>query len=346
MLQWIYTMQTLHNGWAKGGACTVYSFQITEELAGRKLGSILQSEYKMSRRLLRHLINSDGVKVEGQTVYLTTRMEAGQRIEVELPLESSHIPPEKIDLDIRYEDEEVIVINKQPGILTHPTAHERTGSLLAGVSYYLHSSGQVPHCVHRLDRDTSGVVMFAKHAHTHHVFDMALRARKMHRLYVALVYCADIPKLETNEDGYMTIDLPIAEDPDHPSRRVISPDGQRAITHCRIWDKVGKVAIAGLVLDTGRTHQIRLHMASVGLPLIGDRDYTMAYAGKEIPRDADSYRRMLQRQGLHAYQLHWVHPVVRSETRVSAPVYGDMMELWSELGGNDSVWDTILKSNN
>ncbi len=109
------------------------------------------------------------------TRILNQPVSEGDKILVKLPREHSDIPPEPVDLDIRYEDAEVIVINKPPGMLTHPTARERTGTLLAGVAYHLQGQGAVPHSVHRLDRDTSGVVMFAKHAHIHHLFDIALR---------------------------------------------------------------------------------------------------------------------------------------------------------------------------
>ncbi len=298
----------------------------------------------MSKRLLRHLIDHDGVKVNGRSTYLTSRVLVGQSIEIILPQETSAIAPESIKLDIRYEDDEVLVVNKPSSVLTHPTAHERSGSLLAGVASYLQPLGQVPHCIHRLDRDTSGVVMFAKHAHTHHVFDVALRAGKVHRAYVALVYCSKMPELQANDSGFFTLNLPIAGDPNHPSRRMISPDGQVAITHFRIWDWVGKVAIVQLILETGRTHQIRLHMASVGLPLLGDRDYTMAFSAQPIPKDADSYRKMMARQALHAYNLTWTHPVTDETVHVSAPIADDMVELWTELGGSAKAWGEILKS--
>ncbi len=323
----------------------MYTFEITERLAGRKLGSILQSEFKMSRRLLRHLIDNDGVKVDGQTMYLTARVSIGQSVTILLPKETSHILPEKMNLDIRYEDDEVIVINKTKGVLTHPTAHERSGSLLAGVMHYLGEDGEIPHSVHRLDRDTSGVVMFAKHAHSHHLFDLALREGKMHRSYVAMVYCPELPNLDKDEVGFSTISLPIAGDPNQPSRRVISEEGQPAITHFKILDKVGKAAVVELVLETGRTHQIRLHMASIGMPLLGDRDYTIAYSGRPAPRDAESYRKMMMRQALHAYALAWTHPITKQKKCVTAPVADDMVELWSELGGSARVWEQLLESN-
>lgn len=289
-------------------------------------------------------MDSNGVRVNGEKVYLTSRVDAGQVVAIELPSETSETVPEAMNLDIRYEDEEVIVINKLQGVLAHPTARERTGSLLAGVRHYLLPTGSIPHCVHRLDRDTSGVVMFAKHAHTHHLFDISLRAGKMHRAYLALVYCPELPTRPVRADGFMTVDLPIGQDPNHPSKRIIEQTGQPAVTHFRIVERIGKVALVQLQLETGRTHQIRIHMASIGLPLIGDRDYTMALFKEPIPTTANSYRQMLGRQALHAFQLSWMHAITDKIVHVTAPIAEDMRDLWCELGGSDSIFESILQA--
>jgi len=318
----------------------MYAIEIPERLQGRKLGSILQSEFKMSRRLLRQLTISNGVTCNDHPVYLSTRAHLGDRINIMLPVEESDVPPEQMDLDIRFEDAEIVVVNKRPGVLTHPTARERGGSLIGGLRAYFGASALVPHAIHRLDRDTSGLVMMAKYAHTHHLFDIALRTDTIDRQYTALVYIANQTLAEKNV--WHTIDLPIAQDFDKPSRRIVASTGQRAVTHIRMLERCGKIGVIQVKLETGRTHQIRLHMAASGLPLLGDRDYTLAYSGLPMPPDAESYSRFIRRQALHAYRLSWTHPVYQTRHVVDATPPADMTELWAELGGSSAVWDRLL----
>lgn len=321
-----------------------YSIDIRAGMEGRLVKSILQNQLGMSRKLLRQLIQNDSVHINGEAVYLTSRVSQGDNLSILLPPETSSVVPKAMSLDIRYEDDEVLVVNKPPQTLTHPTAREKEHSLLAGVAYYLAPNHYVPHSVHRLDRDTSGVVMFAKHAHAHHLMDVALREGKMHRAYVALVYRATRENV-TEPHQWQTLSYAIAQDESKPSRRVVVPAdhsaGQTAVTHYRIIGQVEKVAMVQLKLETGRTHQIRLHMATAGMPLLGDTDYNDSYAIDELPRDASSYRRLLDRQALHAYELCWQHSLTGEEHVATAPIAQDMQELWEELGGKNRAWNIL-----
>jgi 23S rRNA pseudouridine1911/1915/1917 synthase len=324
-----------------------YSLVISSAFEGRLVKSILQNQLGMSRKLLRQLIQNESVIVNGRPVYLTSRVALGDVLSILLPKETSMVVPTEMPLDISYEDDEVLVVNKPPQTLTHPTAREKTDSLLSGVAHYLLPTHQIPHSVHRLDRDTSGVVMFAKHAHAHHLMDVALREGTMHRDYVALVYRAS--RQSISESGpWETLRYAIAQDEQKPSRRVVvaddHPDGQVAITHYRLMAQVEKVAMVQLRLETGRTHQIRLHMATAGMPLLGDADYTAAYAASPLPEDANSYRRLTPRQALHAFHLQWTHPLTKQKREAAAPIAEDLRELWAELGGKNEAWDALQTS--
>ncbi|MBX5437393.1 MAG: RluA family pseudouridine synthase [Alicyclobacillaceae bacterium] len=322
----------------RAGMLPAYRLTIDERLHGRMVRSLLLSELKFSRRSLSRLARAGSVRRNGKAVYFSARVEAGDVITVTLPPESPSIPPEPMALDIRYEDAEVIVVNKPPGVLTHPSGCERRGTLLAGVQAYLGPDGGVPHCVHRLDRDTSGLVMFAKHAHIHHLYDMVLRAGGLHRTYCAIAHLPPPAHNEAATDGQMsewcTIDLPIGQDPVHLSKRTIAreSEGKRAVTHYRQVARCPRAVLLEVVLETGRTHQIRLHMAACQMPLYGDPHYR---GMREAQGDS------FVRQALHAHRLTWRHPVTGVVHQADAPPPADMVALWSSLGGDASAWSRL-----
>ncbi|GMA48681.1 putative RNA pseudouridine synthase YhcT [Alicyclobacillus contaminans] len=323
----------------------VYEFTIPDAWAGRRLKNILQSELKFSTRLLRGLKPHQAVLKNGVPAYLNQPVQAGDVIHVQLPAEQPSVAPDPGPLDIRYEDAEVIVLNKPPGMLTHPTAHERSGTLLSRVVHHLLPQGAVPHCVHRLDRDTSGAVLFAKHAHIHHLFDVALRGQGMHRTYCALVY--HDTAFDPGAIGeWRTIDLPIGVHPQTPSRRMVTATGQRAVTHYRRLAATDCVSLVHIQLETGRTHQIRVHFAAVGMPLVGDPIYgrasrPVAAAMSGESADAAGLLAAFGRQALHAVQLTWTHPIRDERCTVVAPVADDLRNLWAALGGDAAVFDQL-----
>ncbi|PAD89054.1 RNA pseudouridine synthase [Niallia circulans] len=212
------------------------------------------------------------------------------------------IIPTYMDLTILYEDDFLLVVNKPDSIDTHPHSSEDTSSLLNGVAYYLLLNGeerQLKH-IHRLDRDTTGCILFAKHDLVANMLDYLLRERKIKRTYIALI------------EGFLaqnkgTINKPIGKDRHHGSRRRISETGQQAITHFKRIRRLpfDDLTLISCTLDTGRTHQIRVHLSSINHPLAGDK----LYGGKP----------MFHRQALHAAKIQFTHPISQEQITVFAP---------------------------
>jgi 23S rRNA pseudouridine1911/1915/1917 synthase len=224
--------------------------------------------------------------------------------------------PEWTALDVLYEDDFVLVVNKPARMPVHPVDRRGTGSLANAVAAYYASTGQavaVRH-IHRLDADTTGPVLYAKNALAQTLLDQAMREKRIERVYLAVVH--GVP---AHERG--TIDAPIGRDRHHAGRRRVSPTGEPAITHyetVRTWPN-RNASMLRLRLETGRTHQIRVHLSHIGLPLFGD---TM-YGGKRSRR--------IQRQALHGESLSFPHPWTREMMRVAAPLPGDLDALTADL---------------
>ncbi|MEK5379526.1 RluA family pseudouridine synthase [Niallia sp. FSL W8-0635] len=228
------------------------------------------------------------------------------------------IIPTYMELSILYEDDFLLVVNKPASIDTHPHSLEDASSLLNGVAYHLLMNGeerQLKH-IHRLDRDTTGCILFAKHDLVANMLDYMLRERKIKRTYIALVQGSLSQKKGT-------IDKAIGKDRHHGSRRRISETGQAAITHFKRMKQLPNkgLTLISCTLDTGRTHQIRVHLSSIHHPLAGD----VLYGGKPI----------FDRQALHAVKIQFIHPISMEEITVFAPpldrhpIFPD--ENWEEL---------------
>ncbi|QSO53451.1 RluA family pseudouridine synthase [Alicyclobacillus curvatus] len=325
-----------------------YKIAVNTELAGLSVRSVVQRHLHLSRRMLRQLAANNSIHKNDEVAYLTSATQVGDIIYVMLPVELSELEPESVELDIRYEDHETLVVNKAAGMLTHPTARERDGSLLQAA--YAHIAPQVPHCVHRLDRETSGLVMLAKHGHFHHLFDETLRKGRIHRVYCGFIHLDDEPSY-AGEMDWETIDLPIAQDPNAPSRRIISGTGQRAVTHYRVLSAEDGVGVALVVLETGRTHQIRLHFAAVGQPLLGDPVYgrrTESAGARPVlspaRRSDTTAATSITRQALHALGMWFIHPVTGKEHKVFAELPNDMLDVWERVGGDRVTLNQRLKT--
>jgi RluA family pseudouridine synthase len=221
--------------------------------------------------------------------------------------------PEPVPFDILFEDEEILVVNKPAGINVHPVHPGQSGTLANGIAWHWRKQGlTLPvRPVHRLDRDTSGILIVGKSAFAHQHLDRQLRERKLGRVYLALVE-GEIQE----ESGTMT--YPIGKDPSNPAKRKVREDGDPAITHFSVKQLLNGASLLEMTLETGRTHQIRVHLAHYGNPVLGDRQYGHA-------------SRLIGRQALHASRLSFYHPRTGVKMDVEAPLPEDMMRAIKKL---------------
>ncbi len=224
------------------------------------------------------------------------------------------VEPVPMELDVVHEEAALLVVNKPAGMLVHPVAAGARDTLANGVAHHFAARGLPPvaHLVHRLDRDTSGLVLVAGSAAVHALLDRQLASRALRREYLALV---DGEVAE--EEG--RIDAPVGRDPDDPPLRAVRPEGGAARTRFRVEERFAGATLLRLELETGRTHQIRVHLAHLGHPVLGDR----WYGRRGLER--------IGRQALHAAALSLVHPFTGEPLRCEAPLPADMAALRGRL---------------
>ena len=314
--------------------------------AGQRLDQWLAAQLApaLSRSRVQALIKQGAVGVGGQAVTEAKhKLAPGDVVTVELPEPEQAEPQgEEIPLDILYEDASLIVVNKPAGLVVHPGAGNWTGTLVNALIHHCGESlsgiGGVkrPGIVHRLDKDTSGVMVVAKTDHAHRALSEAFadhgRTGDLRRAYVALVWGIPVPAVGT-------IDAPLGRAADRTRRAVVPAardDARHAVTHYAVEERFGEgrkdFAPASLVecrLETGRTHQIRVHMAHIGHPLVGDRDYGQAFRTKasRLPESLRCKVQAFPRQALHARLLEFAHPDTHLAMRFEAPLPEDMEEL-------------------
>lgn len=277
---------------------------------------VLRGPLGLSGRMLQRLTRARGIRVNGRPGHLRRKVRAGDRVEARIgsPAAAS-LAPVEIPLVIVHEDAELLVVDKPPGVLVHPTRPEHTRTLAHGVAAHLVSAGEpaAVHPVHRIDRGTSGLVVFAKSSAAHAALDRHLREGRVRRLYGAVV--GGDPQ---GEEG--VIEAPLGVHPRRRELRAVRADGAPARTRWRVLARLSEAALLELQLESGRTHQIRAHLAHLGHPVIGDRDYGSPGG---FPRPA-----------LHAAALVFPHPASGEQLELAAPLPPDMRELVVSLGGS------------
>ena len=290
---------------------------VREEQAGRTVQEILTGELGISRRMIQRLTRARGVLVNGKTAFLARAVKAGDVVAAKLgEREGGGLEPVEMALDVVYEDRDVLVVNKPASLLVHPSSPEHKRTLSHGIAHHFRARAidALVRPVHRIDRDTSGLLLVAKSAFAHQHLDRQLRERTLRREYLAL-----LQGRVAEDEG--TVEAPIGRHGRNPSLRAVRPGGDPARTRFRVRERFERATLVELELDTGRTHQIRVHMAHLGCPVLGDRAY-----GGSAPA-------LMRRQALHAWRLSFVHPATREALAFEAPLPDDMAGALAALRG-------------
>lgn len=277
-----------------------------------------------SRAHVRRLIDGGMVRVDGRLAPASHKVRPGQRVDVELPPpEEGDVLPEAIPLDVIYEDDDVLVINKEQGMVVHPATGHKAGTLvnalLARAGTLSTISGEDrPGIVHRLDKDTSGVMVVAKNDRAHLSLAEQIRAREAHREYRLIVY----GRVRADK---ARINAPMGRHPVHRLRMAVVPDGRPAETEFEVLERFDEYTFMKAVLRTGRTHQIRVHTAHLGHPVVGDKVY-----------GPKRYRWNLNGQCLHARRLAFEHPTTGEWMTFEAPLPEHFEKVLRDLRRRDN----------
>lgn len=293
------------------------TYIIEEKEDHMKLREYLRSKAQLSGRLIKGAALSARIEVNSQRAKLNYVLKAGDVISFQVSKEESqNIEPEKMDIDVIYEDNDLIVVNKSPGMVVHPTRSYPSGTLANGLLYYFKQKNEkcIVRLVSRLDMDTSGLIIIAKNQFSH----MAL-ARDMQRNDFIKSYLAVIHGNLKEKSG--TIDEPIYRTTDDSIQRVVDERGQKSITHFSVVESYESADLVRLTLETGRTHQIRVHLSYLGHPIYGDSLYG----------ETDD-KAFIKRQALHAYKLSFPHPRTGDILTLDSELPIDMEELIKKIG--------------
>ena len=256
----------------------------------------------------------NNVVIDNEWVHMNRKLRAGEVLTVNITeVESSEkIPPVKMTLDIVYEDEDIIVVNKPAGLSIHPSLNHHEDSLANGLAYYFESQDKpfIFRCANRLDKITSGLTVIAKHLVSANILSTMVKNREFHREYYAIVRGA----LEQHQG---TIDAPIGRVSDSIiTRQVDFENGERAVTHYKVIEERNGHSLISIHLETGRTHQIRVHFKYIGHPLIGDHLY-------------NPDMEFMQRQALHSHRIQFKHPITKKVMEFVAPLPNDMSVIFN-----------------
>ena len=309
------------------------NLSVADSDEGIRLDAYLATQIEgWSRARLQRLIDDQDVLVNGKAVKPSYKLRVGDEIEVELtPAPSASFEPENIPVEVVYEDDDLIVVNKPAGMVVHPAAGVISGTLANALAYrfqQLSATGDPvrPGIVHRLDKDTSGLMVVAKTETAHEHLSDQFRAREVFKRYVALVYGV----VKTPQGR---IEQPIARDPRNRTRMAVVPGGRQALSLYSVRRQYGAFALVDVELKTGRTHQIRVHLSWLKHPVVGDVLYG---GGRENSLQNSQLRaqvRKLTRQFLHAEELGFSHPATGKPLQFVAPLPAELSDFLERLGG-------------
>lgn len=272
---------------------SVITYKVGKEGQDVKIRDYMKENLNLSGRFIRGSAMDRRLRVNGKEVKLNYKLQEDDVIEVTVNAEESqNIEGEDLNIKVIYEDDDLLIVDKPPFMVVHPTKSHPMGTLANGVIHHFRSNNDnsIVRLVSRLDRDTSGLIMIAKNQFSHMNLAKSMEKNLIKKSYLAIIH----GNLE-NQEG--TIDLPIGRPTDETIKRAVLEDGQRSITHYKIKESYKEGALVELVLETGRTHQIRVHLSYVGCPIYGEQLYS----------DFND-EKLISRQALHAYALTLPHP--------------------------------------
>ena len=285
------------------------TYEISTEYDGFAIDKYLKSQGYSSANITAIKKMPNNVVIDGEWVHMNRKLKTGDILTVNISEDDSSekIPPIKMDLDIVYEDEDIIVVNKPAGLPIHPSLNHYEDSLANGLAYYYESQGKpfIFRCANRLDKNTSGLTVIAKHLVSANILSTMVKNRQFHREYYAIVR-------GSLDEKSGTIDAPIGRvDDSIITRQVDFENGEQAVTHYEVIKENKGHSLVSIPLETGRTHQIRVHFKHIGHPLIGDHLYNPDYE-------------YMTRQALHSHKIEFTHPITGEQLSFTADLPSDM----------------------
>lgn len=304
-----------------------WTHTVTPDEDGLRLDRMLAGHFgQLSRTRLQQVIQAGELTIDGRVVATPARrVHAGHRISLRMPPpDATDVEAENLPLEILYEDSDLVVVNKPPLMTSHPAPKERTGTLVNALLHHISDlsgiGGQLrPGIVHRLDKVTSGVMVVAKNDRAHRILSKALHDRRMQKVYYALA-------LGKPREWAGVWDLPVGRDVTNRVRMTITPEGRSACTHYQVIRAERGLAWVRLEPKTGRTHQLRVHLAHAGMPIVLDETYGFRLAQWPMP-ELKSLLRGVEGICLHAARLQFRHPSRNEQCDFTAPLPGPLSEL-------------------
>lgn len=291
-------------------------YSISEQHADKKIRGYLKDNKDLSSRLVRNAAREERIRVNGSVVRMNYILKLGDIVEIQLDRdESQDIEPQPMEIDIVYEDSDILVVNKPPFMVVHPTKSYPNNTLANGILHYFKSSGQncIVRLVSRLDMNTSGLIIIAKNQFSHMALAREMLQEDFEKSYLAVVH-------GNLSERQGTIDKPIFRPTEDSIKRTVDERGQRSVTHFQVMQSFNDADLVKLTLETGRTHQIRVHLSNLGHPIYGDNLY--------CEFNDEEY---INRQALHAYKLSFPNPRTGKRIELEAEIPEDMNNLLKKL---------------